>query len=128
MITVSSPSFDRDFDAEAVEPAARVILHVLEVIRLHELAVRIERREHAFHRGVNQIVVTRLVAVHVILPEQLDRFRENRNLRVAAIVIAAGGVGGVKPDAEENVEKNQARKGAEQKAALHVRFVIRARR
>jgi hypothetical protein len=87
--------------------------------------VWIEGREHAFHRGINQIVVTRLVAIHVILPEQLNRFRENRNLRVAAIVIPAGGVGGVKPDAEENVKKNKARNGAEQEAALHVRFVDR---
>jgi hypothetical protein len=87
--------------------------------------VWIEGGEHAFHRGINQIVVTRLVAVHVILPEQLDRFRENRNLRVAAVVIRAGGMGRVEPDSEEQVKKNKAREGAKQKAALHVRFAIR---
>ena len=119
------PALYRHLNAEAVEPAAGVILHVLEVIRLHELAVRIERREHAFHRGINQIVVTRLVPVHVILPEQLDRFRENRNLRVAAIVVPAGGMGRVEPDSEEKVEKNKAREGAKQEAALHLGFVVR---
>jgi hypothetical protein len=36
-------------------------------------------------------------------------------------------MGGEEPDAEEQVEKNKARKGAEQKAALHARFVIPAR-
>ena len=82
--------------------------------------MRIERREHASHRGINQIVVTRLVPVHIILPKQLDRLRENRNLSVAAIVISAGGMGCVKPDPEEKGKKNKARKGAEQEATLHL--------
>ena len=47
------PPLHRDLNAKAVEPAARVVLHVLEVIRLHELAVWIERGEHAFQRGIN---------------------------------------------------------------------------
>ena len=110
----------RHFDAETVEPAPGVILHVLEVVRIHELTVWVERREHAFHRGVNQVVVAGLVAIHVILPEQLDRFGENRNLRIPTVVITAGGVRGVEPDAEQNVEEEQARDGAEQKTAFHL--------
>jgi hypothetical protein len=65
-------------------------------------------------------VVAGLVAIDVILPEQLDRFRENRDLRVTAVVIPARGVGRIKPDAEKNVEKDEACESAEQKTALHV--------
>ena len=57
VMTVSNAVLHRDLDPEAVEAAPRVVLHVLEVSRVHELAVRIERREHAFHRGIDQIVV-----------------------------------------------------------------------
>ena len=86
--------------------------------------MRIERREHAFHRGVNEVVVTGLVAVHVILAQKLDGFREDRDLGITAVVIAAGRMGGVEADAEQNVEKDQAREGAEQKAALHREKVV----
>ena len=33
---------DRNLDAQAVEATARVVLHVFEVVWIHELAVRIE--------------------------------------------------------------------------------------
>ena len=84
---------DRDLDAEAVEPAAGVVLHVLEVVRVHELAVRIERGKHALHRGVDQVVIADLVAIDVILPDQLDRLREGGDLRVAAVSSAGVGAG-----------------------------------
>ena len=98
----------RDLDAEAVEPAAGVVLHVLEIIRIHELAVRIERREHAFHRRVNQVVITHFVAVDVILPDQLDRLGKNGNLRVTAIVVCLLGMRCIRAHAKKKTKSEQA--------------------
>ena len=111
--------FYRDFDAEPVEAAARIVLHVLEVVRIHELAVRIERREHAFHRRVNQVVVAGLFAIDVILPDELDRFRENRNLRITGIFLLAGRADGVEAEPEQDEDENETGNGDEQEAALH---------
>ena len=78
--------FHRDLDPEAVETAARVVLHVAEIIRVHELAVWIQRGKHALHCRGDEIVIARLVLIHVILPEQFERLCENGNLRVAVIL------------------------------------------
>ena len=60
-----------------------------------------------FHRGVDQVVVTRLVArLHVILPEQLDRFRENGNLRVAAIFFSLGRLHFLRENARNSAEQD----------------------
>ena len=75
-----------DLHAESVEAAARVVLHVLEVVRVHELTVRIERREHPSHRGVDEVVIADLVTVDVILSDQLDRFGKSRDLRVTRVI------------------------------------------
>jgi len=73
---------------EAIEPAARVVLHVTKVIRVHELAMRVQRRKHPLHCRRDEIVIARLVIVYVILPNQLESLCENGNLRVAVIVFA----------------------------------------
>ena len=75
----------RNFDAKAVETAAGVILHVPKIFRLQKLAMRIERSEHAFHRRVDQIVITGFVPVDVILPEQLYRLGKDSDLLVAIV-------------------------------------------
>jgi hypothetical protein len=49
VITGQQSALHRHFNPEPIEPTPGVVLHVLEVIRIHELAVRIERRQHAFH-------------------------------------------------------------------------------
>src|SRR4029077_9493387 len=77
----------RYFDTKSVEAAAGIVLHVAKVVRFHELAVGIERGEHALHRGIDEIVITRLIIIHIILSQQLYRFGEDRDLRVAAIWI-----------------------------------------
>jgi hypothetical protein len=63
-------------------------------------------------------VVTRFVAIDIILPEELDCFRKDGNLRVTAVVIGRS-VGRIEANSEENIEKNETREGAEQKAAFH---------
>ena len=78
--------FERDFHAEAVEATASVVLHVLEVVRIHKLTVRIERREHAFHRGIDQVVIADFLAIDIIPPDQLDGFGERRDFRVAVLI------------------------------------------
>ena len=49
--------------------------------------MRIERREHPFHRRIDEIVIARLISIDVILPEQLDRFGKNGNLRVTVVLL-----------------------------------------
>ena len=89
--------FGRDFDTQSVEAAAGIVLHVAKIVRLHELAVGIERSEHPLHRGIDEIVITRLVTIHIILSQQLYRFGEDRDLRVAAVRVIFRRVGGEEP-------------------------------
>src|SRR5204863_6368214 len=50
--------------------------------------MRVQRRKHALHCRVDEIVIARLVVIHVILPNQLESLCENGNLRVAVILFA----------------------------------------
>src|SRR5438132_14272427 len=47
-----------------------------------------QRRNHALHCRSHEIVIARLVLIHVILPEQFQSLCENGNLRVAVILWA----------------------------------------
>ena len=58
--------------AEPAELAFGVLLHPLEILRIHEVAVRIQVGQHSAQRAVSKLLVVRLVLVHVILPHQLD--------------------------------------------------------
>jgi hypothetical protein len=49
------------------------------------------------HRGIDEIVITRLIIIHIILSQQLYRFGEDCDLRVAAIRIIFRRVGGEEP-------------------------------
>ena len=82
----------RDDQPQAVIAAAGVVLHVLEAVRLHELAVRIEPGEHAAQGVVGERAEVGLVLVHVILPDELEDAGEDRQAAVDAVVL--GGVGG----------------------------------
>src|SRR5438067_13940221 len=68
------------------------------------MAVRIERAEHALHRGIDEIMITRLVAIHIILPQQLDRFGEDRDLRITAIRIIFRRAHGKEPQRQQPVD------------------------
>ena len=58
-------------DAEAAERALGVVLQLLVFLRLHELAVRVQRVEHAFEGGIDQFLVSQLLAVHIVLADLL---------------------------------------------------------
>src|SRR5262249_40427444 len=77
-----------NLDPEAVEAASRVILHVSKIARIHELTMGVQGRKHALHCRSDEIVIARLVFIHVILPEQFQSLCENGNLRVAVIFFA----------------------------------------
>jgi len=75
--------------------------------------VRIERSEHAFHRRRDQIVVAGLTSIHVILPDQLNGFGENRYLRVTVILFVVRGPQVLETKAKENAQEQQTSKRAE---------------
>src|SRR5439155_24535172 len=106
-------------DPESVESAARVLLHVAKIVRVHELAVRIELGEHAFHCGGDEIVITGFVSIDIILPDQLDGFREDRDLRITAVISRVRGPGFMKTQAEKKAAKQKANQRGENKALLH---------
>jgi hypothetical protein len=58
----------------------------LKVVRIHKLTVRIERREHAFHRGIDQVVIANLFGHRHNPADQLDGFGERRDFRVAVLI------------------------------------------
>jgi hypothetical protein len=64
-------------------------------------------------------VITDLVAVHVILPDQLHRFRENRDLRISAVVIGVGGSRVMEAQAEQQIENEQTNDRANEQATSH---------
>ena len=103
------PSLLRDDHADAAELAVRVVLHALEIRRLHELAVRIERAEHPAHRGIREVLVGDFLFVHVVLPDELQRAGENGNRRVGGVILRVrDGERVVAAEADENKrdEKN----------------------
>ena len=79
--------------------------------------MRIERREHAFHRRGDEIVVTRFAAIDVILPQQLNRFCEDGYLRVTVVLTRLRCQGVM--DAQTKNDKQQANQRAENNPSLH---------
>ena len=80
-------------EAQAVVTAAGVVLHVLEVVRLHELAVRVQAREHAAQGVVGQRAVIDFVLVHVVLADKLEHAGEDRQAGVNVVVLGGRFVG-----------------------------------
>ena len=81
--------FHGDLDAEAAELAARLHLHVAEALGVHVARMRVEARQHAVDRGLDQLGVVRLL--HVVGADPLEHVAEQRELPV--------GVGGRRPRA-----------------------------
>ena len=67
-------------DAQPAEAAVGVVLHALEILRLHELGMRVEAIEHSAHGRVGQFFVTDLLLVHVILADELEGAGEDRKV------------------------------------------------
>ncbi len=76
----------RNDDAEAAELALGIVLHPLEVIRVHELAVRVQRAQHAPHRAVGEVVEGDFFLIHVILADELEGAGEDGDRRVAGVI------------------------------------------
>jgi hypothetical protein len=64
-------------------------------------------------------VITDLAAIHVILPDQLHRFRENRDLRISTVVIRVGGSRVMETQADREIENEQTNDRAKKQATLH---------
>ena len=94
----------RDHHAQSAEPAVRIVLHALEILRLHELRMRIEAVQHSAHGGVGQFLVSHLLLIHIILPDELQRAGEHREIAVAGVFLLRRGGRLEHPDADDDVE------------------------
>ena len=87
--------------------------------------MRIERREHAFHRGIDQVVIADFLAIDIILPDQLDGFGERRDFRVAVLIGRNGrrfwisSACGAGEDREKNTRGKERSERAEKQTTLH---------
>ena len=72
-------------DPESGEFAFCIFLHALEILRFHELAVRIEVVEHAVQGAIGEIFVAGLRIVNVVLADQLHGPSEDFKLLVGGI-------------------------------------------
>src|SRR5262245_14670732 len=68
--------------------------------------MRIQGRKHPLHCSGDEIVITRLVLIHVILPDQLQGFCENGNLRVAVILFSLWWLHFLRESARDSAEKD----------------------
>ena len=99
----------RNHHAESAEFAARVLLHVFEIFRIHELAVRIELVEQASESVVGEVGVARFGFIHIVLPDELHGAGEELELIVGGVLrffrsigcLLREGVAGKDGDAED---------------------------
>ena len=74
-------------DTEACKFAFRILLHALEILRFHELAMRVEAFKHAVERAVGEFLVAGLGIVNVVLADQLHGPREDFQLLVGGVLV-----------------------------------------
>jgi len=79
--------FQPDDNSQAAELAPRILLHALEILRVHEITVRIQVGQHSTQRTVDQLLVLRFVLVDIVLTDQLDRPGQGFHLPVGRNVL-----------------------------------------
>jgi hypothetical protein len=72
--------FGGDFDAEAAEFTAGLHLHVFEIARVHITGMRIEMRDHAVDRGIDQFFIFHFA--DVIRADAFERVAEKIELTI----------------------------------------------
>ena len=77
----------RDGDTNALVGTVGVALELLEDLRLHELAVRIEIGKHALESTVDELLVGHLIRVHITLAYRLEHLGEKLYLLESGIGI-----------------------------------------
>jgi hypothetical protein len=82
--------------------------------------MRIKRRDHAFHCRRDEIVIARLVPIHVILPDQFDRLCENGNLRVTVIFFILSRRRFLRVDARQDAKQQQRNQRQSNNGASHI--------
>ncbi len=110
---------DAQDDAHAAERTLGVLAHVVVFAGLHELAVRVQRADHALERGVDELLVGDLSAIDVVLPDGFQHAGEQLNVLVGVFLGGGLGVREIEPRAEEEVQAEHGHKQAKEKASLH---------
>src|SRR5947207_2424659 len=113
-------AFDRDFNTEPVKSAPRIVLHVAKIVRFHELAVRIERGEHSFHRRGDQVVISRFVSIDIILSNQLDGFGKDRDLRITVVFCCVRRSGVMQTQTKHDGGQQKANQRAKRETLFHL--------
>ena len=81
-MTVTWPSFMRDHQTQSAELPLGVVLQLLKGIRVQKFAVRIELADGALERGINQLAIRQILAVHVFAVDFLERVVEKLHIRL----------------------------------------------
>ncbi len=74
--------------ADAAKAALRVVLQVLEALRVHELTVRIKLTDHALESVADKLLVSQLLAIHVISADALQHGGEEFEIGVGGVLRA----------------------------------------
>ena len=120
--------FHSNHDAEAAERALRIALEFLVFFRFHELAVRIERVEHPFERAIDQILIGKLLAVHIVLAHALHDDRKQLQARIGRVLL--GRLGGAKKQArpDQQIEAQRNSQNPVHHSSFHIQLTfLRAR-
>ena len=84
--------FHRDLDAEAAEFAARLRLHVAEILGVEESGVRIERTQHAVDGRFDQLRIVRLLDIlrANVLENVAEQIELPVSIRARSLGLSAG--------------------------------------
>ena len=91
--------------------------------------MRVERAEHPLERGVDQVLITDFVAVHIFLAHFFHHIGQQFVTVVRAVVGDGGGLGGIEinPRAQHQIGGEQGQQKGVKDTAFHKLLKIRPR-
>src|SRR5205085_3545540 len=95
---------------------------LLVFFRLHELAMWIERIEHALERAINQVLVLHVLAVHVIFADLFQHIGEQLEAGISGIPF--GGLGAENPCANAEIDDQDDGQAAEKETSFHKNQIV----
>ncbi len=119
-ITVTWPSFMPTIQPESAELPLGVVLQFLKRIGIQKFAVRIELADGALERGINQLAIGQILAVHIFAVDFLERVVEQvpRSPPRCRVVGRLRGAQ-INVRAQRQIEHQRHQHQAENKTAFH---------
>ena len=98
---------DGDHEANATVLAFGILAEFVVLARLHVLAVRVQRVEHAFQRAFDQGIIGKVLALDVLLPDALHDQRENAQRFIRLVRLGGRSGTEINPRADEGIDHQQ---------------------